>query len=49
MEKVINAWKKIKRKKENGADNSLILLVPEQLSFRAEKLLVEKIGCHRNK
>ncbi|MDU1349794.1 helicase-exonuclease AddAB subunit AddB [uncultured Clostridium sp.] len=43
--KSYQCMEEIKRKKENGADNSLILLVPEQLSFRAEKLLVEKIGA----
>jgi len=35
----------IKRKKEDEVEHPLVLLVPEQLSFRAEKLLIEKIGA----
>lgn len=33
----------IKKKLENGQENSLILIVPEQYSFQAEKNVVEKI------
>lgn len=42
--KTYTCIEEIYKSKENGCTNPLILLVPEQLSFKAEKLLVEKIG-----
>lgn len=35
----------IKKRNIQGVKNPLILLIPEQLSFKAEKMLLEQIGC----
>lgn len=35
----------ITNKKKKGEMNPLILLIPEQLSFKSEKMLLERLGC----
>lgn len=35
----------IENKKKKGENGPLILLIPEQLSFKSEKMLLERLGC----
>ena len=35
----------IKKRNKENSKSKLILLIPEQFSFRAEKMLIENIGC----